>query len=470
MDIMPRPADDESPRGRNKRAAVDEESAAPLTSSSSLKPKKKKKQVVAVVPPPSSVGTNEKICSKCKTTKALTEFYKKQRKQNSEGLCKICWDNEQQVRSRNPPPRPTAAAAAAAAVKMCANCQVTLPLTAFDKRQRKKASGSGECKACVDDALKKAKAQRALEDKQAYLETFGVGYALPCMREEWLDGNFENQSVVGDYKIVYYSSDFWDGERIARSACGPVRLRMGVWDGKPALCGEYQLQDRLDILDSTVPEGGETTLGVTTGGTFVESVVGWEGSHIPNIWQEGSDDKLFIAERGFFGTFSDILHSKKDSMVRRKFWNYLPQSYDDIDRIDAFCFATLHKLKVRVPLGLQADRLYENEYEPTACPSIDIPEQDEDEDDEEQDKEEEQDKDKDGLKVAAELMAKYNDASDSWMCQHLPGFNSQLAFNVREFVTPPPVFYLEEGDLVLTVEETRECEWTKTLVLRKIKK
>jgi len=34
------------------------------------------------------------------------------------------------------------------------------------------------------------------------------------------------------------------------------------------------------------------------------------------------------------------------------------------------------------------------------------------------------------------------------MCAHL-SVPSSVAFQIREFVTPPPVFYLEEGDFVL---------------------
>ena len=53
------------------------------------------------------------------------------------------------------------------------------------------------------------------------------------------------------------------------------------------------------------------------------------------------------------------------------------------------------------------------------------------------------------------------------MCQHL-NVPAEVAFTIREFVTPPPVFYVEEGDLVLHVEESLEIEWNKGMVSRKI--
>jgi hypothetical protein len=44
---------------------------------------------------------------------------------------------------------------------------------------------------------------------------------------------------------------------------------------------------------------------------------------------------------------------------------------------------------------------------------------------------------------------------------------SSVAFIIREYVSPPPVFYLQEGDLILEVEESESPEWYKLLVFRK---
>eukprot|EP00816_Leptocylindrus_hargravesii_P012857 CAMPEP_0196826616 /NCGR_PEP_ID=MMETSP1362-20130617/93718_1 /TAXON_ID=163516 /ORGANISM="Leptocylindrus danicus, Strain CCMP1856" /LENGTH=433 /DNA_ID=CAMNT_0042207195 /DNA_START=229 /DNA_END=1532 /DNA_ORIENTATION=+ len=51
-------------------------------------------------------------------------------------------------------------------------------------------------------------------------------------------------------------------------------------------------------------------------------------------------------------------------------------------------------------------------------------------------------------KIAEEIIGEYRDGSNSWMCTHLQ-IPSSIAFQIRAFITPPPVFYLEEGDLVL---------------------
>jgi len=104
----------------------------------------------------------------------------------------------------------------------------------------------------------------------------------------------------------------------------------------------------------------------------------------------------------------------------------------------------------RVALGLSPDWLAGNPYNPRACPDHELLEL----------------KEPDNLKRAKELMAQYCD-SPSWVTTHL-GLPKTAAFCIREFVTPPPVFYLEKGDLIVRIEESREPEWYKTLVLRKM--
>jgi len=117
-----------------------------------------------------------------------------------------------------------------------------------------------------------------------------------------------------------------------------------------------------------------------------------------------------------------------------------------------YCFATLHQAARRMPLRLEWDELREldegNVVKPTACPCISLLEED------------------DGMQQAAALMANYNDGSNSWISHHL-NLSSALAFKIRQFVTPSPVFYVEKDDLVLKVEETTSAEFNKVLIFRK---
>ena len=73
----------------------------------------------------------------------------------------------------------------------------------------------------------------------------------------------------------------------------------------------------------------------------------------------------------------------------------------------------------------------------------------------------------DNLEWAEKAMNSYEDGNNSWMTRHL-NVPAEVAFKIRQYVTPPPVFYVQEGDLVLVVEESLECEWNKTLIFRKV--
>merc|ERR1711865_99580 len=72
------------------------------------------------------------------------------------------------------------------------------------------------------------------------------------------------------------------------------------------------------------------------------------------------------------------------------------------------------------------------------------------------------------LKDANNMLAKYEDGSNSWVCKHL-GFHPSIAFHVRQFIAPPPVFFFEKGDVFLDIEDNMDCvcEWRKRYVFRK---
>jgi hypothetical protein len=115
---------------------------------------------------------------------------------------------------------------------------------------------------------------------------------------------------------------------------------------------------------------------------------------------------------------------------------------------DELCGAILNVVDKPTALGLHPDQLCDNLYDPKWATSHDIFDAE------------------NGEERAETLTARYRDASTSWVCKHL-GVPDSIAFRIREYVTPAPIFYLREGDLVLTVEESRGYEWTKVLVFRK---
>jgi hypothetical protein len=134
-------------------------------------------------------------------------------------------------------------------------------------------------------------------------------------------------------------------------------------------------------------------------------------------------------------------------------------NYEVDDDGECFCGVALKAVNKRVALGLSSDLLPDIEHAPLNEGAI-----------------------PNNLEDATALMAKYRDGCNSWMCKHLE-VSRKAAFQIREYVTPAPVFYLEPGDreyvtpapvfylepgdLVMELEESLMCEWHKTLVFRK---
>jgi hypothetical protein len=123
------------------------------------------------------------------------------------------------------------------------------------------------------------------------------------------------------------------------------------------------------------------------------------------------------------------------------------EHFEELVRWDIFCGAKLIILNQSLALGLSADKLSEIDYSPTAR-RVEVANK------------------PDNLKEAKELMERYRDGNNAWTCKHLD-LPSSVAFLVREYVTPAPVFYLRPGDLILEVEESMHPEWNKLLVFRK---
>ena len=173
-----------------------------------------------------------------------------------------------------------------------------------------------------------------------------------------------SSTLVGDYEIVYYASLYHDSDDIQRSVRGHLKLRMTEWEDKPALYGEYQLgtYDSKGRLSYEYSDGQDGGLGPVTGASFIENVVDWdaEGTFLACSQSGGEDDKKFIVNRDPMGDALSSALSKDGKTVVRKFWEHMPMEEDEIDRNDAYCFATLHKLKRRMVLGLWPDRLNNN--------------------------------------------------------------------------------------------------------------
>jgi hypothetical protein len=217
-----------------------------------------------------------------------------------------------------------------------------------------------------------------------------------------------------------------------------LELTLQAWDGKPALRGDYKID-----TSTSIGKGGDDW-GQTTSAMCIEHVVTeWDCGEVIcngfNIFRhskvdgEGKEKKLFIANR-YVSTCNN-------------WWSDLHNTTED-DNDERFFGAKLRILGKSTALGLQADRLCDNEYFPNAQ-EIRIA------------------SDPDNLGVAEQLMKKYRDGSNySWICEHL-NVPSSVAFLIREYVRPPPVFYLQEDDLILEVEESELPDWNKLLVFRK---
>ena len=314
----------------------------------------------------------------------------------------------------------------------------------------------GPGRTAMMEALKKLAAQESevTVGPRAYWRTFGVGYEAPkeldylypdCYGET---PDSASSSLVGNYNIVYYHSDRSccdedQTESIARTARGWAHLTMENWQGTPALFGGYQIDCQPSFGGGTLCRG----LSDTISGTFVENSVGWDpqgkGYNGFNIhgYDSNSNAMKLVFDRG--------IDTRREPL---EWWQDLgtdnEQSSDE--NMNAFCGGILNVMNKRVALGLCPDWLAGNPYNPRACPNHELLELE----------------DPDNLKRAEELMDQYCDRS-SWVTTHL-GLPKKVAFCIREFVTPPPVFYLEKGDLIVRIEESREPEWDKTLVLRKM--
>jgi hypothetical protein len=384
-------------------------------------------------------------CAACQEEKVRCAFSKKQWKEEA-GICNSCVNNdnrrkkEKGQRTEDSSKRKADGAGDAhsapkqtAVESTCITCQAKFVVS----QKKKRLFWEPKCNVCV-----KAEERKEIErDKASYYLEYGVGYNSPnvgdlCFKKEPL----VNESLVGKYKLIYYYSFAPCGEvaeDMHRTARGTLNLKLQSWDEKPALHGDYQI----DTRTSNGIVSYEESWGATTSSSFIEHVTNWDppvnGFNIfSHSSDEGKEKTLFVVDRSV-NTSNDSWWSDLEDADEDEYYNY-----------DHLMGAKLRILGKSTALVLQADRLCGNDYCPNAQEIRIASDSD------------------DNLGVAEQLMKKYREGSNSWMCDHLK-VPSSVAFLIREYVSPPPVFYLQEDDLILEVEESESPSWDKLLVFRK---
>jgi len=296
------------------------------------------------------------------------------------------------------------------------------------------------------------------EKKRQYFMTYGVGYSLPhfwraiSYKTEPLD----NESLLGRYKLVYFAStcrieeEEENGEWIHRTARGTMELSIKRWSGQPALFGTYAIDTRKSNGEE---DQGEASLGNYTSASFIENVIDWNSGRnskidsVPNAQPSSLTNTMgrkdFVLDRY---PYNDVEWWQE---VKAEGQNDLDSDSDsdsDFEYGDGLCHAVLKIVAKRFAMGLDHDYLRGNHY----CEKL-VP----------------HDIGLMNLEVNEKRMKRYRNGRNSWICRHLR-LPADVAFRIRQFVTPPPAFFLEEGDLVLVVEESKESDWTKTLIFRKV--
>lgn len=302
--------------------------------------------------------------------------------------------------------------------------------------------------------------------KEEYYMTYGVGYKLeqyPALK--FKTASLANKNLVGDkYELVFYASQkdnidketVQDAECICRTARGGLELSVKEWDGKPALFGKFTMDTR--TTNGTLDENH--SWGNYPSCSFVELVVTdcnpGEFLNGFNMVKNSASRDTSNDEPGDLGT---SLGRKAFVLDREPYdeccwWKDLhTQWQEDFYEEDRHCGAILKIVAQRRALALDpTDKLQYNHYGKQVAWSTTGQGYTYESDNEE---------------WAEKAMKQHQDGNNPWMCQHLH-VPAEVAFKIREFVMPPPVFYVEQGDLVLVVEESKEIEWIKTCIFRKV--
>lgn len=221
-------------------------------------------------------------------------------------------------------------------------------------------------------------------------------------------------------------------------------LSFQIWEGRPALHGEFEIYAGLKNGKACPDDQWNRDRYVYYGlsGAFIEHVTDLDTSRFSyGIFDDtgidkGKGKKHLILITGKF-TAND------------KWFSDLQEMIDDYEQEDELRCAILKVVDKPIALGLHPDRLYEFfEYDPMGATTHDLFHAE------------------NGQERAETLSALYQDVSSSWLCKHLC-VPDGIAFRIREYVTPAPVFFLRKEDLVLTVEDSTGNDFPRILVFRK---
>ena len=448
-----------------------------------------------------------KDCSKCGEGKKKN-FYSKSQWQwvSGYGVCRICVDTSQNEQNRK---AATAVMTTCNGIvvdgitnKVCIECGEAKNVTFYKSKQWKMSSGLGCCDDCwlINERLinwtkqllyRRAKKrilngeanmkelispeervlqlekfrqerkeelleQRQLwekyyaEDKRYYFLSPGVAYDFSSLK--FRDKNLRNEDLIGEYDLVFHTSLRCGGGKeeydIHRTATGSMTLVADQWTGKPALYGSFGINDSR-YKDSDWNWTWDQDSGSYRfdhdewlGADFVEDVITnnltSNSMLVPS--DEGRDSIKFLIER-HRGTWC-----KTPKITCWKWFEGFEKDLNDIeddDYTDIIIRATLTVVKDTSAVGLAIDDFPYSTFHPKfkgVQPK--------------------------NLKDANNMLAKYEDGSNSWVCKHL-GFHPSIAFHVRQFIAPPPVFFFEKGDVFLDIEDNMACERRKSYVFRK---
>jgi len=380
----------------------------------------------------------KKACAGCHSDKPRSEYYKKQWKKSSgQGLCSLCWDERLRNGSATPKKR-----------KAVADIQQQTKRQTVTPKKRKKPKKQK----AIADALAGIQSQkmRVMSDFEKYFLSPGVSYEFwddsPSCELKYRQKKLENKELEGKYDLVFYATsriccDDQDVESVHRTATGKMEVWIDEWGGKPALVGNFSLNSTApgtlfhdyDYYDCNgrghlinQMDGDWTSGGIAEMVTDEKAYMECNGM---NVIDNGSPEyeKMFLLKRDCYGG-------------GRRRWYEGAELEEDL--LDDYCGAKISIVANKAALGLSFDHYHDFTPEYQGIKPRD-------------------------LKHAEELFDDHQTGRRfSWITNHL-GLPSNVASVVGKFVTPPPVFFVQPGDLVLEVEESREPEWQKYFLFRK---
>mmetsp|Transcript_30296 Transcript_30296/g.54810 ORF Transcript_30296/g.54810 Transcript_30296/m.54810 type:complete len:352 (+) Transcript_30296:261-1316(+) len=348
----------------------------------------------------------------------------------------------------------------------CSTCKESKDQAVFED--------DSECKRCFDATRKRKQEEKAEdrkkrqklemqereknhreEQRRLYHLTHGVGYQLEQSPElQFKTEPLVNETLVGKYELVFYSSqnigedEEDNSEDISRTARGTLELSMKECNDKPALFGFYQIDTRMSNGSLDFDEHwGKFPCSV-----FIENVSNCDPNRLGL-----NGVRVFETDDSENSQSLDSSKGRKEFIVDRvacqnyEWWKNLHTREED-ELWNEYCGLVMKVFARRRALALYPKKnLHSNYYGKNINWSV-----------------EGYDYNTDNSEWVDKAMESYRDGRNSWMCQHL-NVPAEVAFAIREFVTPPPVFYVEEGELVTYVQESLPIEWNKTLIFRKVK-